>query len=278
MSKRIVQWFLDNIEKTPTHQRFVVLKQIENIMSKRVSEFALRDLPLIVNPRVDKILDSSFNNKYGGIHVLIAPLGSGKTTYMRSYSNRFINNGGRAKYFAGELQSKNQFFTAFGDENRSMDLFEMLPNKSVIIIDQIDYEEKLNDDMKSLFKHLAYESRRMEGVSVIISTSNINLAKEILNLNGNDKFRMNGTVQDWRWTPDIIDDCVLKTPVFQSWSAEEQENLKKLAYKASCPAFLHTCADLYNDSRKVDLDILAKSADYYARVWEDFENTDFSDY
>ena len=55
-----------------------------------------------------------------GIHVLVAPSGSGKTTYLRSYANR---------------QSRKQLFTSFGDENRENDLFELIPKKSVIIID-----------------------------------------------------------------------------------------------------------------------------------------------
>ena len=124
----------------------------------------------------------------------MAPSGSGKTTYLRSYANRFISQGGRLQFFASELQSRKQFFSAFGDENRSMDLFEMLPKKSAIVFDQIEHQDKLNDDMKSLLKHLAFESRRLSGVSIIVSTASIPLAKEILDLNGNDKIRLNGTL------------------------------------------------------------------------------------
>lgn len=275
MSSGIVKWFLGNLEKTHTYQKFIVPKQIDKIISKNVSEYALRDLPLITNPRVEKILRSSFNNKYGGIHVLVAPRGSGKTTYLRSYANQFIKIGGRVQFFASELKSKKQFFTAFGDENRSMDLFEMLPKNSAIIIDQIEHQERLNDEMKSLLKHLAYESSRTEGISIIISTANISLTKEILKLNGNDKIRLNGSVPDWRWTPEIIDDCVLQTPVFQNWTEQERKDLKNLAYKASCPAFLYTCADLLSDDQKFNMEILAKKADTFAETWKEFENTNF---
>lgn len=103
-----MRWALGHLEKSHYFQRF--------IMSKKVSEYERRGLPFIENPRVKKILNSSFNNIYGGIHVLVAPSGSGKTTYMRSYANRHIAKGGLVQYFASELQSRKQFFTSFGDE------------------------------------------------------------------------------------------------------------------------------------------------------------------
>jgi ABC-type uncharacterized transport system ATPase subunit len=210
---------------TRAFQRYFAHRQIETIMSKNVFEYTPRDLPLIRNPRVDKILDSSFNNKYGGIHVLVAPSGAGKTTYLRSYANRFINNGGLVQFFGSELQDRKQFYTAFGDHDRSMDLFEMLPKRSTIVFDQIEHQDKLNYEMKSLFKHLAFESRRIEGVSVVFSTANEKLAKEVLSLNGNDKIRLNGTVEDWRWTPDLIDVYMSAAPAFQKGIEEERDKL-----------------------------------------------------
>ena len=60
------------LEKSHEYQRFFAPKQIETIMSKNVLEYAC----------IEKVLDSSFNNKYGGIHVLVAPSGSGKSSRM----------------------------------------------------------------------------------------------------------------------------------------------------------------------------------------------------
>lgn len=274
MSSEIKKWALGRLEKTLI-SRLVAPKEIETIMTKGVLEFALRDMPLIPNHRVEKILEGSFSNKYGGIHLLVAPSGSGKTTYLRSYANRFIREGGHVLFFTSGLQSRKQFFTAFGDENRSLDLFEILPKKSAIVLDQIEHQEKLNDDMKSLFKHLAFESRRVSDVSIILSTSSINLAKEILNLDGNDKIRLNGTVGDWRWTPDLIDASVLGAAAFKSLTDEERAKLKTLAYKAACPDFLYTCADLLNEEQKFNFNALAKKADKFAQTWNDYEKIDF---
>lgn len=206
---------------------------------------------------------------------MVAPSGSGKTTYMRSYANRHIANGGLVQYFASELQSRKQFFTSFGDENRANDLFDAIPKKSVIIIDQIEHFGSLTDDIKGLLKHLAFESRRISGVSVIVSTSSSVLASEILHINGNDKIRINGTVSDWRWTPDMIDKY-LEAPVFQNLAVEEITMLKKLALKASCPAFLYSCADILPDSDIAsNISLMSKRADKYERMWSEFEKADF---
>lgn len=72
MSSEIKKWALGRLEKTLI-SRLVAPKEIETIMTKGVLEFALRGMPLIPNYRVEKILEGSFNNKYGGIHLLVAP-------------------------------------------------------------------------------------------------------------------------------------------------------------------------------------------------------------
>ena len=127
----------------------------------------------------------------------------------------------------------------------------------------IEHFGSLNDDIKGLLKHLAFESRRISGVSVIVSTSSSTLATEILNLNENDKIRVNGTVSDWRWTSDMIDNF-LEAPVFQTLSVEEIIMLKKQAFKASSPAFLYSCADILSDSDIAsNIFLMCKRADIY---------------
>lgn len=243
-------------------------------MKKRVQEYDCRDLPVIPNPKVEKTLESSFNNKYGGIHVLVAPTGSGKSTYMRSYANRFMADGGFVQYFSSELQNRKMFFTQFGDESRASDLFEVLPQKSVIILDQIEHLGELNSDISRLLKHLTYESRRVAGVSVIVSTSNIGIARDILELNGNDKIRINGSVSDWRWTHDMVDKY-LEAPVYRNWSVADISIIRQLAYRASSPAFLYSFADLLRDyPSPAVITRLSQKAETFAEAWDKFKKTD----
>ena len=61
-------------------------------------------------------------------------------------------------------------------------------------------------------------------------------------------------------------DKYLEAPVFQNLAVEEITILKKLASKASCPAFLYSCADILPDS-----DI----ASNISLMWSGFEEIDF---
>lgn len=275
MASGMFKWILGHLENSHYFRRVVARRQIDNIMTKKVSEYSLRHLPLIKNPKVEKILNTSFNNTYGGIHLLVAPPGSGKSTYLRSYANQFIGEGGRVQFFASELQTRKQFFESFGNAKRAIDLFEVIPKQSVIIIDKIEHFENLNEEIKSLLKHLAYESRRVSGVSVIVSTASVKFAQEILRLNGHDKIRMNGAISDWRWTPELIDKYIA-SEVFLNLTDEQKLALKNLACKACCPAFLYSCADLLPGSQwDVKSDVLSKRADKFAADWEVFERTEF---
>lgn len=252
-------------------QKAFVQRQVASIMKLRVPECSLRGLSFIRNHKVEEILKASFNNIYGGVQVLVAPSGSGKTTYLRWYANQFIRNGGSVKYFDGELQSRKQFFESFGNERREINLFEVMPKKSMIIIDQIE-PQHLSDDTSSLLKHLAFESSRVEGVSVIACTSNKDKAKEILHLNG-DKLRMlKGSVSDWRWNQAMIQESISRLPL-DRLTAEERAALSQLAIKAGTPSFLSLCADLLSGGEwtSVNWDKLTRIADQYDPQWKDIE-------
>ena len=54
MSGGLVKWVLEHLEKSHNFQRIIAPKRIVNIMSKKVSEYELRGLPVIENPRIEK--------------------------------------------------------------------------------------------------------------------------------------------------------------------------------------------------------------------------------
>lgn len=72
-------------------------------------------------------------------------------------------------------------------------------------------------------------------------------------------------------------DKYLESSVFQNWTVEEITMLKKQAYKASCPAFLYSCADILpeNDIAR-NISLLTTRADKYESIWSEFEMTDFN--
>ena len=63
---------------------------LQKSMRAKIPEYELKGVPFIGNTRVEQVLNDAFCDKYGGIKVIAAPPGSGKTTYLRGYVNRFI--------------------------------------------------------------------------------------------------------------------------------------------------------------------------------------------
>ena len=95
--------------------RAFVKIQLKNTMKVKIPEFNLKDAPLVLNEKVEACLTYAFNDPLGGIKVFTSPQGSGKTTYIRRYANRFIGEGGHVRFFGSELKSVDDFFLAFGD-------------------------------------------------------------------------------------------------------------------------------------------------------------------
>jgi hypothetical protein len=121
----------------------VANSHIKNVMSTPVTPLNLVDyVPFVQNIPCDQNIRGAFNHKYGGAHVFIAPPGSGKTTSIRKYCNEFIADGGFVKFFGSELHSRKKFDQSFGDIRDN--LFDLLPSRSVIVLDQLEHH-KLSD-------------------------------------------------------------------------------------------------------------------------------------
>lgn len=91
--------------------------------------------------------------------MVLARPGSGKTTYIRSSMNTFLDNGGKARMLASEFRNEDDFYAAFGGEDNRLILFEILPLRSLIVIDQLDHFKPLPTEIEGLILHLACDSR-----------------------------------------------------------------------------------------------------------------------
>ena len=211
----------------------------------------------------------AFNHKYGGACVFIAPAGSGKTKSIRNYCNEFIANGGFVKLFGSELNSRKGFEHAFGDLRDN--LFDLLPSKSVIVLDQLEHRGKLSEEMKSLIRHLALESRRTAACNVILSVSDVQVAQEVLVLNGNDKIQQWGCSSDFEWTSKEVQEYIDKG--FKRWSKEDRDTLLELGCKAKCPAFLHGIFTSLGDGFPKDRKFVEQRVQNYDDSWKAFTST-----
>jgi hypothetical protein len=262
LSEKILSW--------PAGANTVARNHTKNVMSTLVTPLILGDVPFVQNRRCSENIHNAFNHKYGGAHVFIAPSGTGKTTYIRKYCHEFIADGGFVKFFGSELHSRKDFDQSFGDSILG-NLFDLLPLRSVIVLDQLEHQ-KLSDDMKSLIRHLALESRRTSQCNVILSLSDIQVAQEVLSLNGNDKIQQWGRSSDFEWTDLEVKEYIDKG--CKGWSKEDQIALLELGCKAKCPAFVHGVLTTYRDGLPKDRKLLEQRLKKFEDSWEAFRSSD----
>ncbi len=74
---------------------------LRKAMGIKVPDYTLKGMPLVNNIRSGRAISQAFNDKRGGVKVVVAPPGSGKTTRIRSSMNTFIDSGGKARMLAG---------------------------------------------------------------------------------------------------------------------------------------------------------------------------------
>ena len=248
--------------------RAFVKIQLKNTMKVKIPEFNLEGAPLVLNEKVEACLTYAFNDPLGGIKVFTSPQGSGKTTYIRRYANRFIGEGGHVRFFGSELKSVDDFFLAFGDAERRRDLFDVIPIKSAIIIDQLDYLGTPSADFERLIRHLALESRRTAECNIILLLSNCEIAKRVLSLNGLDKINAGGKAADFEWNKQLISTYV--DEICNRWSADDRSTMKTLGNIARCPIFLHGVLTAYPLGLPHDKVELHNTAKLYDKEWNKY--------
>jgi hypothetical protein len=271
MISRLTRWCWSYLERTSYFHNLRGKQFFEASMRKPIPCSDLRGHPVIRNGKVEETLKRTFTSKFGGVSVIVAPTSSGKSTYLRDYSNKFTaDSQGFIQYFASELRTRKQFFDAFGGKERESDLFSIIPKNSVIILDRVDDVKILTSDMKNLFRHLALESRRISGINVILSTSNLSVAETVLKLNGNDKFQHVGSSKDFQWSEKMIDGFIENSEEFNLWSVDDRKQLRERAMHAKSPGFLMLVANLALEAYPKNDEVLRDRAEKYSEAWRAF--------
>ena len=227
------------------------------------------NIPLVPNPRVQIQLEQAFSNPSGGLRVVISPIGSGKSTYINHQVNEHIHRGGATRAFGSELNNMNDFYTTFGGIERRMDLFDMLPERSVIVLDQLEHLIPFPSEMANLLHHLALDSRRTAECNVMVVVSDIALAKRILTLNGLDKIYQCGTSSDYEWHINETNQFI--NNVFSHWSEVDRDRIQELGLIAKSPAYMHALYTLYNSTGLPTDPTLLKSARKFGAEWRRYK-------
>ena len=251
--------------------RAFVKIQVKNTMKVKIPEYNLKGAPLVLNEKVEACLKTAFNDPLGGVKVFASPQGSGKSTYIRRYANRFIGEGGHVRFFGSELKSVDDFFWAFGDIDRRRDLFDVIPVKSAIIIDQLEYLGTPSADFEGLIRHLALESRRTAECNIILLLSNCEIAKRVLTLNGLDKIKAGGKAADFEWNTQLVSNYVDEG--CNGWSADDRSTMKTLGNVARCPTFLHGVLTAHPSGLPHDTVELHNTAKLFDKEWSKYAST-----
>lgn len=183
------------------------------------------------NPKLVSQLEEFISLKIGGLFVLGAPCGSGKTTYL----NKAIEN-----FQKKNLSRKLYYLNGISEETfESLDVpsgkrfSEFLPSGSVIIIDQAESKDDPSPKVFNLLIQLAVQSRNSKRFHTIIVVSSFKLMGDILNLNGGEKIYSVASTALLKWDEDRQLEFAKK--LLPNWSSENQKALvAKVQASGSC--------------------------------------------
>lgn len=239
-------------------------------MGIKVPDYNLKGMPVVNNIRASRAIFQAFNDKRGGVKVVVAPPGSGKTTCIRSSVNTFIDSGGKARMLATEFRREDDFYAAFGGEDYRLTLFEILPLRSLIVIDQLEHLKPMPTEIEGLILHLACESRRTAECNVVISVSDSTLATKVLNINGADKITAAGRATDFRWGKEEVATFINHGCV--NWSKENKVTFAHLGMLAGSPAFMNSVLCMFPSGLPSDIESIRLNAMSFDRRWTEFED------
>jgi Mrp family chromosome partitioning ATPase len=231
----------------------------------------LENIPYVENETALKVIKDGFDNKYGGILVLYAPTGSGKTTYLANLAKEYQKKGTHVEFISCAA-TKKHLYDHLMIPKMFYNLSEVIPRGTVIIFDQME-SPVFGEELKSMLREVALDSRKIKNYVVIVSVSKRDVAKEILTLNGNDKISALGSASDFHWSRELVSRYVEQSRQYKSWSDADKQRLVELAAKAGSPGFLFHLESLKDPNPQSILEnkkILA-SAKTYASAWIDDE-------
>lgn len=170
----------------------------------------------------EQIREGLDNLNGGGVAILAAPQGSGKSTYladalMRHYKTypwwrQLITK--KVLVLTGESYlEKNTFKMALGMDPHD-EISKCVPDGSTIVIDQVDVgPESISKGMTNFVTELATNSKNRKSFFVIIVVSNPKVYKTLLRCNGGEKvfsFLHRDSTTWLKWTKTQVNDFIAK--------------------------------------------------------------------
>jgi molybdopterin-guanine dinucleotide biosynthesis protein len=241
--------------------------RLRYIRVEPVPAVTLDNTPYVENPIALEVIKGVFDDKYGGMKVLYAPTGSGKTTYLANLAKEYQQKGKHVEFISCAA-TKIHLYECLDIPRLSYNLSEVIPDGTVIIFDQME-RAVFGEELKSMLREVALDSRKIKNYVVIVSLSNKDVAEKILSLNGDDKISALGSASDFHWSREFVSSYVEQSRQYKSWSDTEKQRLVELAARAGAPGFLFNLESLKDPNPASILEnkkILAH-AESYASSW-----------
>ena len=196
--------------------------------------------PEVLNWAAAEALNKLLHKNIGGIVVVYAPTGAGKTTFLTSIAND-RNKQGLATYLLNCIQNREYLYETLGVPRLSYDLSEVLQRGTLLIFDQVD-SITLNEDAKNMFKQLALDSRRSRHYEVVVCVSDLVVANRILALNDHEKIKSAGPCTLFKWDTTMVKEYIERSTTLNKLSPLSKEVLVGLGVRAGTPGFLFEAA------------------------------------
>lgn len=213
------------------------------------------------------VIRKGFDNKFGGIAVIFAPTGSGKTTYLAKIADEYKRSGRNVKFISC-VANKQHLYDTLGVPKMHYNLSEVIPDQTVVILDQME-SVVFGEELKSMLREIALDSRKIKNYTIIVSVSAPEVAQSILSLNGNDKISSLGSASDFRWSREMVSSYVEQSQQYTGWSDVDKMKLVALAVTAGSPGFLFSLENLDKPTPSSVLDSkkVRSMANSYAAAW-----------
>jgi energy-coupling factor transporter ATP-binding protein EcfA2 len=270
-------------------RNFVIKYRIDNVNSEQFTRDVVKQKfrkmipvglgvnPSIPNPVLVAQLTRSISpTKLHSLTVIYGPRGVGKSTYLRSFAMKQINDGGHVVVLTSVtsmLELKNLLSIPIHD-----DISKYVPVNSIIILDQ---QENVQGSKSTdiMYTTLALEARRTGKFHVFVSISHPALTKRILKLNGGEKINILCPSTDLKVNKHKVDAFI--TSRLSALIPEEREELRQLAHTSGVLSILVDVANELDGGNSIGsrkMDIIKTRVIDITKSWDEFAAIDENPY
>jgi len=221
-----------------------IINNLNNVDEITTSSRHEKDI-IINRPTLMRVLEEKLNGtEFGGAFVFDAPMGSGKSTYLKMFLlQEYTKRKGQNFWFkvitSGTEALLNRNVGEILGVPKGCPLSDFLPKNTIIAIDQVDFRFDINQRMQSYIAKLATDSYNSACYKVIFCVSSAMTAAAILACNGYEKITcLCPELTELIWTKYQVEQYTLI--MLPHLSNIDRERLLRLAAKCrNSPGLIH---------------------------------------